>query len=501
MASDSLRQRAVRGGAIFLAVRLCVQLFQWSVTLSVARWLLPDDYSVMTVGAMFVGFADILADAGIGKAIVFKKEIDDDDLAQGFSVGLALSTLMYAGIFVLAPFLGQHAHSTNPDLNISSFCVFLRVLALVLFLVPLRSIGNAILERDFRLGRQSLAQLGGALMQAATVLILAWLGYGYWALASGVLISRTLEAVFVAVAAQWRPRLALPSARSWQLLRFGMHISLATLFWMTYSNADYAVAFALFPSAVLGYYALAFEMMAMPVQKFSVTINQVMFAYFSRHQDDRELLRDWYLRLAALMTALAAPVLVGLALVASDALPLLLTEKWRPAVLPFQILCPVGVLMIVGSSLAQMISARGRPDILVRYNFVCAIVYPLAFSYAASEFGFLGLCLVWPILYPTLFFSLIHLTRHITGITIPGLLHSQRVVLTGLAFMVTTVLIAQNFLQHDPRPWLRLIVAIAVGALSYAAFMLTLAKQTLLVDLRKLWTDLRGRKAPPPALS
>jgi teichuronic acid exporter len=499
MASDSLRQRAVRGGAIFLAVRLGVQLFQWAVTLSVARWLLPDDYSVMTVGTLFVGFADILADAGIGKAIVFKKAIDDQDLAQGFSVGLILSTLMYAALFVLAPLLGEHAQSTNPNLDVASFSFFLRVLALVLFLVPLRSVGNALLERDFRLGRLSLAQLGGSLMQAGTVLVLAWLGYGYWALASGVLISRTLEAIFILVAARWKPRLALPSARSWQLLRFGMHVSAASLLWMTYSNADYAVAFALFPSVVLGYYALAYEMMAMPVQKFSVAINQVMFAYFSRHQDDRELLRDWYLRLAALMTAIAAPFLVGLALVASDALPLLLTEKWRPAVLPFQILCPVGVLMIVGSSLAQMISARGRPDVLVRYNAVCAVVYPLAFWFAGSQFGFLGLCLVWPILYPTLFFTLLHLTRDITGITIPALIHSQRIVLTGLGLMISAVLMAQHFLQHDDRPWLRLIVSIVVGVLSYGGFMLALARHTLVADLRKLWTDLRGRKAAETA--
>jgi len=384
---------------------------------------------------------------------------------------------------------------------VASFSLFLRVLSLVLFLVPLRSVGNAILERNFRLGRQSLAQLGGALMQTGTVLLLAWLGYGYWALAIGAIISRTLEAVFIALASRWLPKLGLPSRRSVELLRYGMHISAAGLLWMAYSNADYAVVFALFPSAVLGYYSLAYEMMAMPVQKFSVAINQVMFAYFSRFQDDREQLRDWYLRLTAMLTSIAAPCLVGLALVAEDGLPLLLEEKWRPAALPFQILCPVGVLMILGSSLAQMIAARGRPDLLVRYNGACAVIYPAAFWFAGTRFGFVGLCLTWPIVYPVMFCSLTHFTRHLTGVTLSGLLLSQRVVLTGLALMVAVVLTTQNFLQDDPRPALRLGASIVLGAVSYAGFMLTLARKTLLADFFKLWSDLRGRQAnsvPPP---
>lgn len=486
--------RAVRGGAIFLAVRLAVQLFQWSVTFLVARLLLPDDYAVMTVGTMFVGIADMLAEAGIGKALVHKKEIDEEDLSQGFSLGLALSALLYAGIFASAPLLGEHAGNTNPHLEAGAVALFLRVLALVLFLVPLRSIGSALLERELRMGRQSLVLLVSSGVQAGTVLALAWLGFGYWALASGVVISRCFEAGSIAYAARWRPRLRVPSSRSWGLLRYGLHVSAAGLLWMVYSNADYAVVFALFPGAVLGFYSLAFELMSMPVQKFSVAINQVMFAYFSRHQDDRDLLRDWYLRLAAMMTALAAPCLVGLALVAADGLPLLLGERWRDAALPFRILCPVGVLMIVASSLAQLVAARGRPDLLVRYNAACAVAYPAAFWYAGTEFGFVGLCLVWPILYPIMFFLLAHFTRHITGVTPGALLHSQRVVLTGLALMIAAVLATQHLLQDDARVWLRLTASIGIGAGSYGGFMAAFARRTLVADLRKVWSDLRGSR-------
>src|SRR5207249_2341460 len=80
--TDRLRRRAVRGGTLLLAARLGTQLFQWSVTLVVVRLLEPDDYGMMTAGVLFVGLADMLSEAGIGKALIHKQDLIRADLAQ-----------------------------------------------------------------------------------------------------------------------------------------------------------------------------------------------------------------------------------------------------------------------------------------------------------------------------------------------------------------------------------------------------------------------------------
>ena len=90
-ATQHLRRQAVRGGTLLLAARLGMQLFQWTVTLFVTRLLAPDDYGMMTAGVIFVGLADMLAEAGVGKALVHKKVLDRADLAQAFTLGVILS--------------------------------------------------------------------------------------------------------------------------------------------------------------------------------------------------------------------------------------------------------------------------------------------------------------------------------------------------------------------------------------------------------------------------
>ncbi len=485
-ATAGLRRRAVRGGTLYMVVRLTLQPLQWLVTLLVARLLVPDDYGLMTVGMLFVGLADTLAEAGVSKALVQKKELAAADLAQGFTLSLGLSSVLYLLLFLVAR--PAAAYLERPE-----FALFLRVLALVLLLIPFEAVPGALLERNLHLGKRSVVHVIGVFSQAALVLALAWAGYGYWALACSALVGRLLQTACAWYAGGWRPALAWPARQAWELLGYGLHVSGATLLWFVYSHSDFAVLGLLLGPVVLGYYSLAFQLVSLPVEKLSVNVNQVLFAVFCKLQHDRDRVRSWFLRLAVLLTFPAMPALIGLALVADDALPLLLGERWRAVVLPFQLLCPVGVLMVVVSSLLQMLGALGRPDVSLKYNAACALLFPAGFFVLGWYQGMVGICVVWLVLYPLLAGSLVHLSRHITGIDLAALARSQRPVLLGVAFMAACVLAVQWALGGDAPAVVRLVAAIGAGVASYTAWMLATARATVLQDVRALWRELFGR--------
>ena len=46
-----------------------------------ARLLSPDDYGVMGLIMVFIGFADILIDGGFGNALIQKKEVSKKDIS------------------------------------------------------------------------------------------------------------------------------------------------------------------------------------------------------------------------------------------------------------------------------------------------------------------------------------------------------------------------------------------------------------------------------------
>ena len=483
-----LRRRAVRGGLILLTTRLTTQVFVWAVTLVVARLLRPYDYGLMTSGMLLVGLADLLAEAGMGKALIQKDDLRPSDLAEGFTLTLLVSAALYGLLFGIAGPAAEY-------LQTPEFRDFLRVLGVLLLLAPFRTIPLALLDRGLRLGKQSTVHVACAVVQSVVVLGLALAGQGYWSLAAGVLAARMLEVLALAYFAGWRPRLALPyGRRSVGLLVFGLHVSLGSLLWFVYTNSDYAVVGKLAGPVALGYYAFAFQLISMPVQKLTANVNQVAYPVFCRLQHDPGRVRDWYLRLTVLLGFIGMPVLAGIALVAEDAFAVVLGEKWLDAVVPFQLLSGAGILMIFSASLPPLLNALGRPDINLKFTAACTLFLPAGFVAFGTQYGLKGVCAVWLVVYPLLVAGLVVFTRELTGIRLADLLRAQAPVLCGLAFMALVVR-GLRWQMADLGPgWLRLVSCIGAGAVAYGIFMVLLARGTVLTDVRKLLREVRGQE-------
>jgi O-antigen/teichoic acid export membrane protein len=309
--------------------------------------------------------------------------------------------------------------------------------------------------------------------------------------------ARVLEVLALLKASQWRPRLTPPwkhPASTRALLTFGLHVSVTNLLWFLYSNSDFAIIGKLAGPVALGYYALAFQLISLPVQKLTANANQVAYPVYCRLQDDRPRLRTWYLRLTVLLGFLGMPALAGMALVAEDAFALVLGERWLPAVLPFQLLSVVGILMVYATSLPPLFNALGRPDINVRYTVACTLLYPAAFYAGGTWGGLVGICLAWLLLYPVVITCLVVLTRRLTGVGVVDLVGAQVPLVGAVLVMTGVVLAVRGGMAGTPWPWLRLLVSIVAGAAAYAGVLLALGRRTVLAEVAGIVRELRGGK-------
>jgi O-antigen/teichoic acid export membrane protein len=457
------------------------------VTLLVARFLLPFDYGVLTASAIFIGLADILAEAGVGKALVRLPRLGTAEKAEGFTLSLMLGLAVYAALFVVAGPAATFMH--NPALT-----DYVRIVGLLLLLIPFRAVPLAILERDLRLGRLAVVHVAITFVQAMLTLALAANGAGYWSLAGGVFASRVLEAALLARTTRWVPRLRVPGETAVGILRFGLNISGASLLWYVYSNSDFMVVGRLAGPIELGYYSLAFSLMSLPVQKLSANINQVAYPFFCRMHTERPRLKRWYLKLIALIGAVTLPCFVGAVIVADDGIAVALGAKWLPAVPSFRILCILGAIMCVSSTLPPLLNALGRADVNFRYTLTCACLFPAGFYLAGSWFGVIGVCLVWVTIYPAIIAGLFTLTRGITGVGLTDLFGAIRPALLATALMAVAVLAARHGVPADNRP-LRLLTCVAAGVVSYAILIRILGKDLVYETAAAIFQELRPARA------
>ena len=157
---------------------------------------------------------------------------------------------------------------------------------------------------------------------------------------------------------------------------------------------------------------------------------------------------------------------MGLALVAQDAILVVLGAKWLPTVLPLQIMSSAGVVMVLGSSIDVLHNALGCPDIQFRFTALSVMIYPPLFYLCGHSWGLNGVAMVWAICYPIMVLSLIGTTRSTTGVSVGDVLSSQLPLWASALFMALVVM-ATGYVLRDLRVVpVRLGISIVAGVLS-----------------------------------
>src|SRR5690554_5728150 len=117
------------------------QGIQFLVQIVLARLLLPEDFGTIAIITVFIALAQVFIQSGLNTALIQKKDADEVDFSSVFYLSLLLAGLLYAIIFMAAPFIAQFYGT-------SSLTSILRVLALTLFFGAANSIQNAYVARN-----------------------------------------------------------------------------------------------------------------------------------------------------------------------------------------------------------------------------------------------------------------------------------------------------------------------------------------------------------------
>jgi O-antigen/teichoic acid export membrane protein len=223
-------------------------------------------------------------------------------------------------------------------------------------------------------------------------------------------------------------------------------------------------------SVQLGFYSLAFQFSALPIDKLVTIVSQVAFPSFSALQHDTPTLRRYYLKLTSIIALGTFPILVGVSLVGDMGVELLLTTKWLPVVVPLQILCIVSCLRAVEMLSHPLVLAKGQPRVSLLNGLLQSIVLPIAFLIGVRD-GLRGVALAWLVTRPFVFAFVTILSVRTIGLPFATYLGALRHPVGGCVAMALAVMPTRALLSGSPLT-IQLTVSCAVGALAYAGYQL-----------------------------
>lgn len=303
----------VRAVAWTATVKWLTQLVTWGMTVVVARLLVPSDYGLVGMAAIYINLFNLFSEFGIGTAVVTLRDLTEDQVSQLNTLSFLFGLIGFSISAAVAIPLGRFFHAPKLPLVII-------VLSVGFIISGIRTVPSSLLQKELRFKLLALIEGSQSVVQALVTLVLAFFGFGYWALVLGILSFSITPTCLILI---WRRQsFALPRFASIRrAVHYSRHVVIGRLCWASYNDSDFIIAGRVLGEAPLGAYTLAWTLAHTPLEKLTTLVNRVTPSVFAKIQTDSETLRRYLRNITCGMALLVFPATIGMALVAPNLFP------------------------------------------------------------------------------------------------------------------------------------------------------------------------------------
>lgn len=371
MIQDTSPQKNVLSSLIWKsAERFVSQGVSFVVSIILARLLLPEDYGVVAMALVFISFADVFANTGLSTALVQKKDAKESDFSTVFYCSLLVSMILYGTLYILAPLISSFY-------NDGSMTVLIRVFAIRVPLSVLLSVQQAYISRHMLFERLFWSTLGGTLLSGLVGIVLAFWGFGVWALVAQYFANTIANTIVLLVTVPWRPQLLFSWKSARQLISYGWKILAANLSGTFFAQLRSLLVGKFYTSADLAHYNKGQQFPMFLYHNLGGAIMAVLFPALSDYSDDIARVKEYTRRAEKTIVFILLPLMFGMAAVAEEFIIVLLGTEWIGCIPFLQILSVSCAVEVFGIAQFEALKAIGRSDAVLKLEFIKKPMYLL----------------------------------------------------------------------------------------------------------------------------
>jgi O-antigen/teichoic acid export membrane protein len=488
----SLRKQAL-GGMMWTggsyAVRIVVQIGLLAI---LARLLTPADFGIVALVAVIVNFLALLRGSGISEALVAERSPTQVQLSSAYWYALGSTAVIASLVVVLAPVAGWLYD--EPDV----VPVFL-LSAAGMVLSSLSAVHEGLMVRALRFRPLAVRDVLSQLVAGGVAVVLAWQGFGFYALAMQAVVAAGFKSLFLWLASRWHPSFTFSWADLRGLLSFGSHVTGYSVLEYLRRSLDQFLLGTFVGTSGLAFYTQASHILRLPATAFNQVASRVMVPALTRLAEPR-LVRDAFLKSVRLACTVAFFPIALVFVAAREGVLLLYGDQWLRTALILQIFAVLMVLHLATVGSGWIFRALRRPDLQTRLMLV-ALPVVLAGFVVGLRWGAEGVALGSTVA-AFLVFPFMRVPLRLVGMTLPGYVAALApllgaAVLSGAAMWGTRWLVLAAV--PDATPALVLAVVALAGLPVYLATV-RLADAPAWREALRLVRDLafrKGRGAAP----
>ena len=367
MAEQSLKDKTVKGVGWSAIDNAAQYGITFVVGVILARLLSPDDYGLIGLTAVFTAICTALINGGLGTALIRKKNATEDDFNTVFLVNLGMSLLLYAILFVSAPWIASFFERDE-------LIALTRVMSLGMVIAALSMTQQVHLMKAINFKAQTKISVYSVIASGGVGIAMAFGGYGVWSLVAQHLLNHLLRTVLLWINNKWIPKLRFSIQSFKELFGFGWKIMLSWLLDSVWKQMYQVVVGKFYSPATLGQYTRAKGYSDLLSSNLTTVIQRVTYPVLSTIQEDKTRMIAAYRRIIKTTMFVTATSIIFLGAISEPVIYCLIGPQWHEASIYLPLICLIGSTYPINAINLNMLEVQGRSDLLLRLEIIKKII-------------------------------------------------------------------------------------------------------------------------------
>lgn len=311
--------------------RILSKGLQFVFSVLIARILSPSDYGIIAIVNILFAICQMLVESGFSQALLKKADKTEIDYSTVFYFNITASIILYLITWFLAPHLANYY-------NIPVLKDVTRLVCLSFILNAIGGVQGLKLIAEMRFKTQAIIAFTSSILSGIISLIIAYLGYGVWALAFQNIFVSLFPSLMYWLIVKWLPGFKFSLSSLKEMFSFGINLLFADAIDKIYGASYTAVIGKSFSTIDLGNYGKADSFASTPATIFGGPIRNITYPIFSSIQEEINNLSSYYRKMMRLSAFVFFPMIAGMIAVADPLVRVLLTDKWAGMIPLMQII-------------------------------------------------------------------------------------------------------------------------------------------------------------------
>ena len=299
---ESNSKKVIKGISSQTIVTIVYGVLEIIVFSIMSRLLSKEDFGLYaSVTAITVVF-NSLSEAGIGSAIIQKKDANDDYINTAFSLSIILGT--FFSILLLSS-----SYYISIIMSADYLYVPLMCMSVTILFHSLLSVNNSMLTKQLKFFKVGMINLSALLISSIVAILLAYQGFGYYAIITKAVMGGFVSMAMSFFVVKHKYRFIIYKEHLKSIIGFGGWLTLSTIIRNLSHQADKLLMTKYLSPSSLGAYNRPKEFITNITTKLNSIFDSVLFPVLSGIQDEKKKLKSafeysyYYLNIFSLLLA------------------------------------------------------------------------------------------------------------------------------------------------------------------------------------------------------